>query len=370
MKKRYYLGLNANGPRAMRTLFLHGTSGDLRALSEFLREKYQGAAVLTKNGRSALALALKAYFENGDKIIITGFTCYAVYEAVIAAGMIPIFADISKRDLNFNTETLEKLWHGSTARIRGIIIQNTLGNPVDIEAIEKFAKEHELLMIEDLAHAVGIKYYDGRVAGTVGVATVLSFGKDKAINAIAGGAVVFRAPQKHEIEAPSKAPLFSDHLRARFYPLLTAFCRGLNHLHMGGVMMRFFQKTHLVERSADNKLDLNRRLSKFEAKLALEQMKKLHQRGEPTLRDFYLVNERTELLKKLRQAGYFFDAFWYEKPVSPERYYKEVQFPEKNCPVAVKVANSIINLPKYYSKKELEPALELIKPHLMKEEDD
>lgn len=372
MKQKYYLGLNANGPKAMRTLFSHGTSADLRELSEFLAGKYQGATMLTKNGRSALTLALKAYFENGDKIIVTGFTCHAVYEAVTEAGMVPIFADISEEDLNFNIKTLEKLFLGlnSTNRIRGIIVQNTLGNPVDIEKIEKFAKKHELLIVEDLAHSAGIKYLDGRLAGTAGVAAALSFGKDKAINAISGGAVVFRAPQKHEIEAPLKLPRFSDFWREKHYPLLMKICRGLNYVRCGGMMMRFFQKIHWVEKSADNRLDLNRRLSKFEAKLALEQLKKLHKRGEPTLRDFCLVHDREKLLAELRKTGYYFDAFWYEKPVSPARYYKEVKFPEKDCPVAVKVANSIINLPKYYTKEELAPAISIIKPYLVEDEND
>lgn len=367
--KRYYLGLNANGPKVSQCLFTRGRTKDLRDLSEFLAGKFGGAPILTKNGRSALTLALKSYFNGGDKIIVTGFTCYAVYQAVSEAGMTPIFADINEKDLNFDVKTLEALLRSTTGRgAKGIIIQNTLRNTVEIDKIERFAKEHDLLLIEDLAHSAGAKYFDGRLVGTVGVATALSFGKDKAINAVSGGAVVLRAPVRHEMEAPIKIPRFSDHLRARFYPLFCKICRGLNAVHLGGILMRFFLRIHWVERSADNRLDLKRRLSKFEARLALEQLKKLHKRGEPTFRDFYLVRNRAEVLEKLREAGYFFDSFWYEKPVSPERYYKEVHFPEQKCPVAVKVSGEIINFPKYYTNGELRPALEIIKPYLVEEE--
>lgn len=342
----------------------------MRDLSEFLAGKFVGAPMLTKNGRSALALALKSYFNGGDKIIVNGFTCYAVYEAVKEAGMTPVFADINEKTLNFDVETLATLLKSTTGRgAKGLIVQNTLGNAVEMEKIEKFAREHDLVIIEDLAHSAGVKYFDGRLAGTVGAATVLSFGKDKSVNAISGGAVVLRTPVKHEIEAPSKIPQISDHLRARFYPFFCAICRGLNGVHLGGILMRFLMRIHWVELSADNRLDLKRRLSKFEARLALEQLKKLHKRGEPVLRDFYLVRDRAEVLKKLRAAGYFFDAFWYERPVSPERYYKEVQFPEKKCPVAVKVSQEIINFPKYYSAAELKPALEIIKPYLVDDDD-
>ena len=128
--------------------------------------------------------------------------------------------------------------------------------------------------------------------------------------------------------------------------------------------MRFLVKIHWVERSADNKLDLERHLSRFEAKRALMQVKSFVKSGEKPLRDFYLVKNRAEVLKKLQKAGYHMDGFWYEKPVSPERYYKKVHFPEKKCPNAVYVAEHIINLPKYYSKKALEPARKIIKEYL------
>ena len=362
MSRKFYLGLNANGPKISECLFLHGSSSDERELSEYLAGKYSGAPILCKNGRSALALALKAYFDPGDRIIVNGFTCYAVYEAVRAADMVPVFVDINPENLNFDVGILEK---NINKNIKGIIIQNTLGNPVDIEAIEKFAKKHRLTIIEDLAHSAGIKYPDRREAGTVGAATVLSFGKDKSINTVSGGAVILRAPQKNEVEAPFKSPRLSDYLRSRFYPLFCGISKGLNHIHLGGIMMRALIKIHWVEKSADNHLSLNRRMAKFQTKLALLEFKKFHKRGEGVLRDFYLVKNRKEVLSKLRAAGYFFDGFWYEKPVSPERYYKEVDFPEKNCPNAVKVAKEIINFPRYYSEEDLAEAHKIIKPYLI-----
>ena len=366
--KRYYLGLNANGPKASDCLFSRGTAGDLRALSEYLAERYQGEAILTKNGRSALALALKAYLEPGDKVIVNAFTCYAVYEAVMAAGMAPVFVDINPETLNFDAKTLEEPWKGAAVhanRIKGIIVQNSLGNPVDIEMVERFAKKHGLTIFEDLAHSAGVRYPDGREIGTVGVAAALSFGKDKAVNTISGGAVILRETPKYEVEAPFKAPRLSDHLRARFYPMFCSVSRGLNTIHLGGIMMRALIKIHFVERSADNKLDFERRLSKFQAKLALEQFKKFHHRGEGKLREFYLVKNREKVLAKLRKNGYFFDAFWYEKPVSPARYYKEVKFPEKTCPNSVKLTKEIINFPLYYTPEELTAAHEIVKPYLI-----
>ena len=361
MSRKYYLGLNANGPKAFEALFAHSSSRDLRDFSELLAKKYLGSPILTKNGRSALALALMSYFEPGDKIIVNGFTCYAVYEAVTEAGMTPIFVDILEKDLNFDVSVLEK---NINKNVKGIIVQNSLGNTIDMKALEKFAKEHNLTVIEDLAHSAGMKYPDGRETGTVGAATVLSFGKDKAINTITGGAVILRDPVKHGIEAPFKRARISEVLRAKFYPLFCGLSRGLNYVHLGGPLMRFLISTHQVEKSADSKLDLTRRPPKFVAKLAMRQIKNIHHQSQP-LREFFLVRDRDEVLLKLKKAGYFFGSFWYEKPVSPVRYYKEVQFPEKDCPEAVKITGQVINFPTYYKKTELKKAYEIIKPYLI-----
>ena len=394
--KHYFLGMAANYKgRLWAHTFAVGRERDRGALQRFLTQKYGGQAILTKNGRSALALALKAYFEPGDAVIVNGFTCYAVYEAVKAAKLIPIWADINKDNLNFDAHVLEDLISDSSrlARsgpslraelrshrsplvadglepsetqvpVKGIIIQNSLGNPVDIVSIEKFAKQHSLTIIEDLAHCAGVKYADGREAGTVGAAAALSFGKDKSVDTISGGAVVLRDSCKAVIKAPSKLPKISDTLRARFYPLFGAIARGLSYVKLGGAFMRCLVKIHWVEKSADNKLDLERKIAKFEAKLALKQLKNFKKSGEPPLREFYLVRDRREVLKKLQEKGYYFGGFWYEKPVSPERYYKKVHFPEDKCTVATEVAAKIINFPTYYSKKDLEPAHKIIAEYM------
>ena len=364
--KRYYLGLNADGPRAFECLFKRGRAKDMRALNSYLAGKYQGASILMKNGRSALTYALKSYLEPGDKVLVTGFTCHAVYEAVIEAGMAPVFCDIETQTLNFD---LEKITERIDEKTKGIIVQNTLGNVVEIEKIEALAEKYGFLIFEDLAHSAGMKYLDGREVGTIGVATALSFGKDKMVNSISGGAVVLRDLCKHEIEAPSLSPMVSDYLRARFYPMFCAISKGLNKVHLGGAFMKFLFKIRFVEKSADNRLDLTRRLAKFQARLALEQMKRFYKRGEGKRREFYLVKNRDEVLEKLRKAGYFFDGFWYEKPVSPERYYDEVGFPEKECPTACKVAEQIINVPTYYKKEELKEAMKIIRPYLERKDD-
>ncbi len=394
VRKHYFLGMAVNYSSGgwLRHLCTVGRRKDCNALTRFLSRKYKGKAMLCKNGRSALTLALKAYFEPGDEVLVNGFTCYAVYEAVKAAGLKPVFVDIDRESLNFTAELAADAMTGrlevvrdngseiaseprndgrersgprdDRSRIRGIIIQNTLGNPVDIKAIEAFAREHDLTIIEDLAHCAGVRYPDRREVGTVGAATVLSFGKDKSIDTVSGGALILRDPCKHEIKAPSLRPKLSDHLRARFYPMFGAMSRSLTYIGLGGALMRCLVQIHWVEKSADNRLDLKRRPSKFEARLALKQLQELRKNGEPALREFYYVHNRDKVLKELQKEGYYFGGFWYEKPVSPSRYYRKVHFPESECPNAVYAAEHIVNLPNYYTRRDLLRARQIIKNHL------
>lgn len=364
--KRYFLGMAEGYSRrgeVWKHIFATGGEKDCENLRQFLTKKYGGEAILTKNGRSGLALALEAYFDKGDKILVNGFTCFAVFEAVKAAGMKPVFVDIEKNDLNFSIKTLEA---GLEPGVKGMIVQNSLGNPVEMKKIEQFAKKHELVIIEDLAHCTGLKYPDGREAGTVGAATALSFGKDKAIDTITGGAVILRAEPRHQVASPDRAPKAADSLRARFYPLFGLMARKLTAVHLGGGLMRILVRMHWVEKSADNRLDKTQKIAGFEAKLALGQLKEAGKLVWP-LRKFYLVRDREEVLKKLQRAGYYLGGLWYEKPISPARYYKKTRFPEEKCPNAVAVAESIINLPNYYSKREMKKADEIIKPYKIEE---
>lgn len=397
--RHYFLGLGADlGAKGIwRHTFAIGTEADREKLSAYLGKRYGGRAILTKNGRSGLALALKAYFRPGDAVLVNGFTCFAVYEALEAAGLRPAWADISPRDLNFTVETLRAAYR-RVPGVKGVIVQNSLGNPVEMRKIEKFARRHHLTIIEDLAHSTGVHYPDGREAGTVGAAAVLSFGKDKVVDCCSGGAVVLREgvgvtsettsetisgrtsgaisgtasgaigvgseiEQNRGVAEPDLPPKASDVLRARFYPLFGAIARGLSYLHLSGLWMRGLLKIHWVERSADNRLDLRRKIAKFEAKLALARLKRLPRRSRRPLRDFYLVRDRAEALKELQRNGYYFGGFWYERPVSPERYYDQVEFPEADCPVATEVASEIVNFPNYYNARELRPAREIIETY-------
>lgn len=350
--------------RAARHVFAVGARRDSARLVSYLASRYSASpdrVVLTRNGRSALALALKSLVPKGSEVAISGFTCHAVLVAVKSASCTPVFADIEEKTLNYTPETLEKLIK-SHKNLRAFVLQNTLGYPVDVRPFETLARKYNLVLIEDMAHCTGRLYPDGREIGTIGAATCFSFGKGKSIDAITGGALVLHKAPEKPLKTPSHLAPLSARLRARFYPFFGTLLRASFHLHLERYLAGVLLHLHWIERSADAPLDLSSRPTHWQARLALDQFTQLKPTSRP-LRTFTLVDDRPALLEKLRKAGYIFDEFWYETPISPARYYKKSGFDEATCPVATSVARRIINLPTWYPASALAPAKKIITEH-------
>lgn len=368
----YFLGRAANykGSDILKHTFAFGTKADSEKLRSYLSAHYGTTldhVALYHNGRSALAVALRELVPEKSEVIITGFTCCAVVQAVRAAKCTPVYADISRETLNFGTdELLDAL--AAHKNVKAIIVQNTLGIPVDIAKIEAICKKLDLVLIEDLAHCTGMRYADGREAGTVGAAAALSFGKGKAIDTISGGAVIINDKNAKPLKQPEKKPYFSETLADRWYPFHGRMIRTFSYLGLEKFLTAALLKLGCVERSADSRLSTTTRLTHWQAKLVLEKMRSKKSRKNSQLRDFYFVEDREELLGKLAKIGYIFDEVWYEVPVSPARYYEKMRFDEKACPVATKVAKEIINVPVNLKKSELTPAYKLIKEYMVDEE--
>ena len=372
---KYFLGLSSQYSLGdiLRHTFAFGDEYQLPELRAFLAAHYGATfdhVAVYSNGRTALNVAIRGVAPRGSKIVVTSLTCYAVIQAVKSAGCVPIFADVNKDTLHYGAKELKKALEGET-NVKAIIVQNNLGIPVNIEEIETVAKLNKLAIIEDLAHCAGVKYPDGREVGTVGRVAALSFGKGKSIDAVTGGAVIFTNPLDPPVKQPTVAPKHSENFRARFYPLFSLIIRRLYHVHpkVGKAFTAFLLKTKQIKRSADGAVDPKTRLSFWQCKMALRQLRAMPHRGRKPLRDFYLVSDRDEVLAGLERKGYYFSDIWYDIPVAPKRYFRKADFHPDQCPVATEIAEQIVNLPTWYDPAELRSAKRLIMAHLVENPD-
>jgi dTDP-4-amino-4,6-dideoxygalactose transaminase len=104
-------------------------------------------------GRVALYAILKAMgVSAGDEVILPAFTCVVVPNAIIYLGAKPIYVDIDLETYNARFEEIKK---AVTKKTKVVICQNTFGLSSDIKEIKTFAKENNILTIEDCAHGFG-----------------------------------------------------------------------------------------------------------------------------------------------------------------------------------------------------------------------
>jgi dTDP-4-amino-4,6-dideoxygalactose transaminase len=135
---------------------------------------YTGAAhaVGVNSGTDALHLALVACGVGpGDEVIVPAFTFFASAEAVSYTGATPVFADVDAATFNLNVDSLKK---SITSKTKAVIAVHLFGQCAALDEISRICKENKLVLVEDVAQALGADY-DGRRAGSWGDFGCFSF---------------------------------------------------------------------------------------------------------------------------------------------------------------------------------------------------
>lgn len=140
--------------------------------------------IATSNGTTALHLALVVSgIGQGDEVIVPSLTFVATANAVVYTGAKPIFADSEPRTWNIDPEDVARR---VTPRTKAIIPVHIYGHPVDMDAINAIARQHNLVVIEDAAEAHGAEYKGQRV-GRLGRIAAFSFYGNKIVTTGEGG---------------------------------------------------------------------------------------------------------------------------------------------------------------------------------------
>ena len=144
-------------------------------------------AVAVPSGTVALRIALLAAgIQAGDEVIVPPYTFLATATAVVEVNATPVFADVELETFNLDPRAVEA---AVTDRTRVVIPVHLGGLPADMDAIRQIAARHDLIVIEDAAHAHGAQYKDRRV-GALGQMGCFSFQSSKNLTAGEGGAVL------------------------------------------------------------------------------------------------------------------------------------------------------------------------------------
>ncbi|MDI6782767.1 MAG: DegT/DnrJ/EryC1/StrS family aminotransferase [bacterium] len=150
---------------------------------------YQDAkyGIAVTNGTIGLRLALQAAgVQAGDEVLVPPYTFLATATAVLEVNAVPVFVDIDPDTYNINPNLIEP---AITKRTKAIIPVHFAGLPAQMDKINRIARKHKLVVIEDACHAHGAEY-QGTKLGAIGDMGVFSFQSSKNLTAGEGGMVL------------------------------------------------------------------------------------------------------------------------------------------------------------------------------------
>ncbi len=333
-------------------------------------------------GRVALYAILKAIKINqGDEIILPGFTCIVVPNAITYLGARPIYVDINPETYNIDPQKIEEK---ITEKTKAIVVQHTFGIPAEMDAINDIAKRYNLYVIEDSCHAIGSKY-KGEKVGTFGDAAFFSSQWSKPITTGLGGWAVINNEQLLEkmekIYQKFTNPSYRENLLLRlqyltysrlFKSSLFWFAQDsyrnlskcgitigsssneeLNYKMPDGYekKMSQWQQNLLKKKFIDiNKIIDHRKwvASLYENLLTQKGIKaiRLTEDYEPVfLRYPVLVKNKKEVLAEAKKRRIEIGD-WFLSPIHPNlSRWEKVGYQKGMCPIAERTCDHIINLP-------------------------
>lgn len=146
-------------------------------------------AVAVSSGTDALALSMATLYDfgarRGDEVVVPALSFLGTANAVLMAGLKPVFVDVRRQTLNIDPAGIAP---AVTDRTRALLPVHLMGKPADMDAIGEIARRHDLHVIEDAAEAHGAKY-KGRSAGALGDMGAFSLYVAHIITTVEGGIV-------------------------------------------------------------------------------------------------------------------------------------------------------------------------------------
>ncbi len=204
-----------------------------------LREKFDADVFLFSSGReSLLALVQSLNIGQGDEVIVQAYTCVVVPNAIAVTGATPVFVDIDKDTLSLDPQEVRT---AITPKTKAIICQHTFGIPAPLEELRAICDEHRIPLIEDCAHIIADDAGPVNI-GMTGDFVLLSFGRDKAISGVTGGAII-----SHRTDVSNRVQKLEDGtfhfsfftiLRLLLYPLLYAISKPFYGLWIGKAFLK------------------------------------------------------------------------------------------------------------------------------------
>lgn len=379
-----------------------------KKFKEYLGVKY---AVSFNSGRSSFYALLKALKETeelkeGDQVLLQAFTCNALPNPVLWAGLEPVYIDCSEDDFNIDISDL-KLKIGPKARV--LVVQHTFGMPCDMNEVRTICAEKNIVLIEDCAHSLGAEFNGqkvGRLKGYPDRAAFFSFSRDKIISSVYGGIATTNdqilGEKLIKFQKEFKSPSYFWIFQQILHPILLNFIilPVYSFLDLGKVLLIFSQWFNVLSKAVSWQEKVGKKPDYFPkampnalAMMAINQFNKLERFNghRQNVANYYYENlkgSKFELPKRFENRKNAFLRFtvkhsnaheiiykawhqqnmllgdWYTTPIAPfDTNVKEVKYKPGSCKNAEYLAKKTLNLPTHINiyPKDAERIVEFLK---------
>jgi len=344
-------------------------------------KKYLGVkyAFSFNSGRSSLYAILKALKPQGSDILLQAFTCNAVANPVLWAGLNPVYID-SADNFNMDLENLKS----KIINHKSILVQHTFGLPANMDEIISIVRQNGMVLIEDCAHALGAEF-KGKKVGTFGDVAFFSFSRDKVISCVYGGMAVTNddelGKKLQALQQDFGQPGMFWIKQQLLHPILLWFIilPLYNFLDLGKLFLIFSQWLQVLSKAVSFKEKRGLKPDYFPkalpnalAELALNQFHKLgafNAHRQKIANFYYQELAGTQFGLPAKENNIFlrfaithpraheiiYDAWhkenmllgdWYRSPVDPhDTKLEEMKYQKGMCPNAERLSKQTLNLP-------------------------
>lgn len=337
--------------------------GDYLTTGPFVKEfedkvaNYVGAkyAVAVSNGTAALHMAcFAAGIKKGDEVIVSPMTFAASANAVLYCGGTPVFADIDAVTYNIAPDRIEEK---ITDKTKAIIPVDFSGQSVDMDRIKEIADKHDLIIIEDAAHALGSEY-KGRKVGSQADMVEFSFHPVKPITTAEGGIVttnsenlykkmmIFRThgiTRDQEFLNENHGPWYYEQQHLGYNYRLTDVQSALGTSQMYKIDDFITRRREIVKLYNDAFKDLKEIVIPFEAEFSNSGWHIYVIKVKPDL----LTVTRKEIFEALQAENIGVNVHYL--PVYLHPYYRDLGYAKGICPNAEELYENMITLPLFPS---------------------
>jgi dTDP-4-amino-4,6-dideoxygalactose transaminase len=300
-----------------------------RSFAKYCNSKY---CIGVSSGTSAIELALKASgIGPGDEVITIPHTFIATAEAITNVGATVKFVDV-----NPETGTMDASKLKVTKKTKAIIVVHIYGQPVDMDPIIDFAKQHNLIVIEDCAQAHGAEYKGKRVP-VYGIGC-FSFYPGKNLGAYGdAGAVVC-----NDSTLAEKIRMLRDHGR----PKGSKYSHDVvgNNYRIDGIQGKILS---IKLKSLDAWTELRRKhAAKYKSLLKVSLISEMKY-SKSVYHLFVIKHDNRDKLKEFLEKNGISCGIHYPIPLHLQPAYKFLGYKEGDFPVSEKLAKTILSLPMY-----------------------